>query len=145
MRRDHGDCFARVLLCSCVCVRIMSDDGVMKKAFMTGLMKAHQWRYILKVGDTIDACQHTPATATAAAAVVAVPMLTEISSSWKEARVLGVDRERVEVSGRQQKRYKLFASQMRCAESAFRIESRVPMCMTRPNRVMRFFPENPAL
>lgn len=61
---------------------------------MTGLMRAHQWRYTLKVGDTIDARQQQTATATAA------PILIENASSWKEAQVVRLDWENVEVRER---------------------------------------------
>lgn len=55
----------------------MSGD-VARNEFMEGLMRAHSWRFTLKVGDEID---------------------VRVESNWKEGRVSSVDGDRIQVRG----------------------------------------------
>lgn len=56
---------------------VMSGD-MTNEHLMEGLMRAHSWRFSLKVGDGID---------------------VQVESTWKEARVSRVDGDRVQVRG----------------------------------------------
>ena len=56
----------------------MSGD-VARRELIEGLMRAHSWRFNLNVGDAID---------------------VRVESTWKEARVAGLDGDRVQVRGK---------------------------------------------